>query len=172
MGLTPYLGEGYEFVSLRAPLAYGPGYSWFGIQLPDAPNAEIKVDCDDAKASLAAVAEFVKSLPRPLYLVGFSQGAMMALGVWLEHGDLVDGVVAMSGGWIPCFNTVNRSDSPVLMTHGDLDPLVPVHFGRESFDRIRQLGAPVEFKSFPMGHEVDEESLGMIRTWLQENVPS
>jgi phospholipase/carboxylesterase len=171
IGIMPYLGDGFNVVSVRAPVAYGPGYSWFDISFDEVAVSSMNVDCNQAQTNLRQILDLLSELPRPNVLIGFSQGAMMAIGVWLQFGDVVDGVVAMSGGWLHCFEPSQVSLGPVLMTHGEYDPLVPIQFAKQSFNDLGQLEAQVQFRSFPMAHEISEDSLLTVRNWLNVNFP-
>src|SRR5262245_15371022 len=102
MGLEPYLDERLLIVSARAPLAYGfGGYAWFEIQWR--PNG-IAIDRAQAERSRDLLVRFIGEAaaaygadPARVYLMGFSQGAMMSGWVALTQPDLVAGAVLMSG---------------------------------------------------------------------------
>src|SRR5438132_4222779 len=73
-------------VSVQAPVSLGGGQrAWFKLR-EDA--AGISFEPDDAraglKAAIGAVEEIARESPRPI-LLGFSQGAAMALGVALSR---------------------------------------------------------------------------------------
>lgn len=164
MGLSPYLPGDLNVVSVRAPLpyAYG-GFSWFGIDItPDGMTA----DGEQAVAGLHMLLELLEDVPEPVVLAGFSQGAMISIGMLLEHGNRVQGVVAMSGGWLPCFEAKNLSKARVLMTHGIYDQVVPFGLGEDSVARFREVGVEPDFRSYPMGHEISMDCLNDISEWL------
>src|SRR5437016_3690836 len=80
-------------VSLQGPLSLGgPMRAWFNL-MQDARG--ISFDPDEARAGLKAatlaVEEIAATSPRPI-LLGFSQGAAMALGVLLTRPELPLGV--------------------------------------------------------------------------------
>jgi phospholipase/carboxylesterase len=164
MGLAPYLDSRLKIVCPRAPLQspWG-GYSWFAT---DVSEEGLSIDEGDARNSLGKLKEFLESLEGPILLGGFSQGAMMSLGILLEHGNLVEGVVGMSGGWLPCFAANALQLKPVLMTHGRQDPLVPFSFGQTSAQRLTELGLPVEFRAYNMPHTISEECLDDVSEWV------
>lgn len=62
-----------------------------------------------------------------LALVGFSQGAMMALYIALRRDKPCAGVVGYSGALIGAESLAEdiRSRPPMLLAHGDADPVVP-----------------------------------------------
>ncbi|HET9221245.1 MAG TPA: PHB depolymerase family esterase, partial [Roseiflexaceae bacterium] len=102
IGLEPYLDERFLIVSARAPFSYGwGGYAWFEIQwMPD----RIAIDRAQAEQSRDLLVRFIGETvaaygadPARVYLMGFSQGAMMSGWVALTRPDLVAGTALMSG---------------------------------------------------------------------------
>ena len=65
--------------------------------------------------------------PDQLAVVGFSQGTMMALHVLPRRADPVAGIVAFSGRLLEPERLAAEalSKPPVLLVHGDQDPMVP-----------------------------------------------
>lgn len=89
-----------------------------------------------------------------VFIVGFSQGACLALEYATRHARRYGGVVAFTGGLIG--ETLNRarytgdfSETPVLITGGDTDPHVPLTRMEESAAILRQLGAEVTMEIYP-----------------------
>ena len=180
-GLTPYLDERFFILSARAPVVLGPGaYGWFNIEYT--PTGLV-ADVEQARASLRLAGDFIDELtdayaidPRRVYLMGFSQGAMMSLGLTLMRPAQVAGVVAMSGR-LPGreFQTTAGPDAPlaglpVLVTHGLYDPVLPISNGRDIRDRLTEWGAALTYREYPMGHEVSQESLRDVARWLTEQL--
>src|SRR5262245_54356302 len=88
--------------SLRAPHDYVVGYSWFPIDFRR--DGEVVPDVAAAHASLAALVAWLAAAPARLgtdparmYLLGFSQGAMMGLGALVTAPERLRGVIALSG---------------------------------------------------------------------------
>lgn len=49
-------------------------------------------------------------------------------------------------------------ETPMLLCHGEADPLVSVDFGRLSYERIKQFNKKVQFKTYPgLRHWVHDE---------------
>lgn len=132
--LVPHL-PGVAFVAPDAPepCAGNPfGRQWFPIPWIDgsseaAAAAGLASAADDLNAFLdARLAEYGLT-PDRMALVGFSQGAMMAMHVALRRPDPVAGVVAISGRLLEHERLAQDAVSrpPVLLVHGDQDDLVP-----------------------------------------------
>jgi len=169
MGLAPYMDPKLEIICLRAPLEspWG-GYSWFGI---DFDERGIIVDQAEARESLRQLVEFLETVDiGPRILGGFSQGAMMSLGVLAERPDLIQGVLAMSGAWLPEWKPVLATDVPVLMTHGTADQVVDFQRGQDAARVLSELGHQVEFHAYPMGHEIDGACLEEVCGWLDRQL--
>ncbi|MCA1613914.1 MAG: alpha/beta fold hydrolase [Acidobacteria bacterium] len=179
-GLAPYLDGRFFIVSARAPVVLGPGaYGWFNIEFTP---AGLVADAAQAHRSLRLAAGFVDELtdayrldPRRVYLLGFSQGAMMALGMAMARPSKISGVVAMSGR-LPAreFQPADAPDAlaglPVLVTHGLYDQMLPVSNGRAIRDRLAELGAALTYREYPMAHEVSAESLRDVARWLTDRL--
>jgi len=180
MGLAPYLDGRFFLVSPRAPLTFAPGmYGWFEVQLdPDHPV----INPAQAETSREMLVRFIGDVhaaygtdPRRVYLMGFSQGAIMSLSVLLTRPELLAGVVAMSGRILPeVLPRVAPPEAlrgiPVLVVHGVADPILPIHHGRATRDRLALLPLDLTYREYAMGHQVSEESLADVAAWLRRRL--
>jgi predicted esterase/catechol 2,3-dioxygenase-like lactoylglutathione lyase family enzyme len=109
--------------------------------------------------------------PSHTYLMGFCQGAVMALDLMLsEHGKLA-GVVAMSGQLLPEMRAAPTKPEvlqgfPVMVTHGVSDDIYPIGCGRIIRDTLTNWGMNLHYREYPDGHLLTQESLADVRTWL------
>jgi len=163
-------------VSLQGPIALGgPMRAWF--DLTQDPRGRISFDLEEARAAVqdaaAAVAEIAAGSPRP-FLLGFSQGAGIALGVALLRPELVAGVLSLSG----VARALDDRDHappdklrgfPVFAAHGLQDPLIPIELGRKLRDDLTQLGMEVEWHEYEMGHMVVPEEIADAREWSKKH---
>jgi phospholipase/carboxylesterase len=160
-------------VSLQAPLSLGgPMRAWFQMRR-DARG--ISFDAEEARGGLRAVTEAVEEIarasPRP-FLLGFSQGAAMALGVLLTRPDLPAGVIALSAmppGLEPqeLAPAEKLKGLPVFAGHGTDDPLLPIELARTVRDELQRLGLDLSWHEYPMGHMVIPEEISDVAEWLQ-----
>lgn len=179
MGLAPYLDPRFAVVSVRAPQALETGgYAWFAVQFTP---FGLVLDHDQAQASRLELESWLESLVaapgvdrRRVFLLGFSQGAGMALGAALHRPELVAGVAFLSGlvvpQMIPAGEPQALSALSVLMTHGRQDPLLPIARGRASRALLEQLPLRLRYREYEMGHEINEECLAEVRGWLTERL--
>ncbi|MEX0732631.1 MAG: alpha/beta fold hydrolase [Aquisalimonadaceae bacterium] len=108
-----------------------------------------------------------------IVLAGFSQGGAIALHLALRHPRKLAGMMALST-YLPLTDTAEaervdaNADTPILMCHGTMDPVVELRMGETSRETLATLGYPVEWHTYPMGHQVCMEEINDISRWLQE----
>src|SRR5690606_26971875 len=109
-------------------------------------------------------------------LAGFSQGGAVALHAGLRHAARLAGIIALST-YLPFrtrlaseLSAANR-EAPVLMCHGSQDAVVLPEFGEISRDVLMQQGIPVEWHSYPMGHNLCTPEVRDIARWLMTHLP-
>ena len=61
--------------------------------------------------------------------------------------------------------------TPVFMGHGTQDELIPLSWGQTSGDLLKDKGAAVELKSYPMGHSASETELQDLTRFLRRVLP-
>ena len=102
-------------------------------------------------------------------LLGFSQGACLALEFAARHAARYAGVFALSGGLIgPPGTPRNYSGSlegtPVFLGCSDRDPHIPLERVKESAEVFRRMNATVDERIYPrMGHTVNDDEILAIR---------
>lgn len=108
------------------------GRQWFPIPWLDGSSEEaarqgMAEAVDDLNAFLDKMMADEGLTPDRVILFGFSQGTMMALHVAPRRDQPVAGVVAFSGRLLEpeALATEARVKPPVLLLHGDQDPVVP-----------------------------------------------
>jgi phospholipase/carboxylesterase len=109
-----------------------------------------------------------------LALVGFSQGAMMALHVGPRRLGEVAGIVGYSG-ILPGPEFIQselRHRPPVLLIHGEADPLIPAMATYASMRVLGDAGFQVEWHIRPgLEHGIDQEGLELGADFLRRVLP-
>lgn len=110
-----------------------------------------------------------------IVIAGFSQGGAITLHAGLRYPERLAGLMALST-YLPLherlgaeISPANR-DVPILMVHGSFDPVLPQVLGESSCELLRAEGLPVEWHSYPMQHQVCEEEIERIGSWLRERL--
>lgn len=103
-----------------------------------------------------------------LALVGFSQGAMLALHVAL-HRPQPAGVVAYSGAFLNDPMELKVARPPVLLIHGTEDQVLPASASQAAEEALKTLGVPITLSLLSgLGHGIDSRGLGMGGAFLKE----
>jgi phospholipase/carboxylesterase len=177
IGLAPVLAPLMPDVVFHAPNAPYPcegnptGFQWFGIN---------RLDPASRLAGTRAAAPFVDTFldetlakydldESKTALVGFSQGTMMALHVGLRRAQQVAGIVgfsgAMAGGDV--LKDEIKVRPPVLLVHGDADPMLPHQLTEEAAVALQRNGVEVAVHiAAGVGHGIDQTGLGHAARFL------
>lgn len=177
--LADALDPRLAIASLRAPYEAEPmGHAWYALDWRTSPPTPRLDEAERSRAALAAfLPEVVARLgadPARVFLLGFSQGAVMALAVALTRPDLVRGVVAHSARLLPLLERPEGRASPealrrldVLVLHGADDDVIPVENGRAIREALAPaLGDRITYAEHDAGHFVTEASLADVAAWL------
>ena len=116
--------------------------------------------------------------PDRVAILGFSQGACLALEFAARHPDRYAGIFALSGGLIG--DTIDESryretleETPVFLGCSDIDPFIPLERVQESSIVMRRLGADVTERIYPnLAHTVNDDEVRQIRTILGQALNS
>ena len=104
-------------------------------------------------------------------LAGFSQGGAIVLHTGLRYQNQLAGILALSmhlptiHHLAPQLSPANRN-VPIMMAHGQMDPVVPVAKAIETRQELTRLGYEVSWHVYPMQHSVCEDEIREIRSWL------
>jgi phospholipase/carboxylesterase len=111
-------------------------------------------------------------LQHQIYLMGFSQGACLALEVSARFAAKFGGVIAFSGGLIG--NVIDErkyhghfQGTKVFIGTSDKDPHVPVIRAEESKEMMEKRGANATLIVYKgMGHTITQEEID----WVKQNI--
>ena len=107
-----------------------------------------------------------------ILLAGFSQGGVLAFQTALYYPKRLAGILALStfladSERLESGKTEANADIPILMCHGQRDMVLPMAMGKSSLTALKAAGYSVEWREYPMGHEVCLEEIQEISRWLQ-----
>jgi len=163
IGLSQYLHT-KEF-ALLAPQA--TQHTWYPYSFM-APVQENEPWLGSALSLLEAAMASARSAgiaDKEIYLLGFSQGACLALEFAARNASAYGGIIAFTGGLIGA--TLNASNysgnfrgTPVFIGSSNPDPHVPVERVRASEKIFQDLGAAVSVKIYNgMGHTTNQDEI-------------
>ncbi|AYH43475.1 esterase [Azoarcus sp. DN11] len=147
-------------VSVRSPdpSDFGMGWQWFPVR---AVTEENRID-----RIAAAMPGFVQAVrgwqkrsgldPEATTLIGFSQGAIMALESTQLPDAIAAQVISIAGRFAQppriCPETIT-----VHFVHGDDDPVIDPRYSIAAADRLASMGARVDLNMIPeVGHMIDQ----------------
>lgn len=181
LGLADPLGPHLPGVAFYAPDAPEPcannpfGRQWFPIPwLDGSTETQARDGLVQASADLNAFLDTVLAAegigPERLAVVGFSQGTMMALEVLPRRAAAVAGIVGFSGRLLrpEALPAEARVRPPVLLCHGDQDPMVPFADMGRAEAALAAAGFEVATHVMPRtGHGISPDGLGAALGFLR-----
>ncbi len=152
------------------PCAMAPGgRQWF--RLTDRnPNERWNGVCSAHPVIDAFIDSELETLgvqPDRLAVVGFSQGAMMALHVGLRRKIAPAGVIGLSGTLVgsehigeATARSTAGAPPPVLLMHGHMDEVIPVDSMFMTADQLAAANIPCQWHlAIGLGHSIDGEEI-------------
>lgn len=105
-----------------------------------------------------------------IILIGFSQGAAMALHAGLHSPVALGGIVALSG-YLPLVSTLKPtlpSTTPFFIGYGRYDPIVMPAWSQHSLEVLKKMGySKVAIEGYPMEHRVCPEEITALSNWVK-----
>ena len=154
--------------------------AWYDIKTL---TAEGRADEPGIRESVAVVGTLIAAeralgiASERIVIAGFSQGGALALNAALRHPEPLAGILALSA-YLPLqallaneLAEANRQ-TPILMCHGQFDPVLPLALGVMACNWLRSSGFKVEWKEYLMQHQVCQPEIHDIAAWLRARLPA
>ncbi|HIU37257.1 MAG TPA: dienelactone hydrolase family protein [Candidatus Aphodousia faecigallinarum] len=148
--------------------------AWYDIY-DETFDSQQKEDIDGMNQAADTISALIeeqrqKNPQSPIWLGGFSQGAALALLVGMSQINPVAGVIALSG-YVPNHPRFDElsdvaKQTPIFMAHGTLDSVITIAQARAGLEILNKAGASVEFKDYPMMHEICPDELSDIAEFI------
>jgi phospholipase/carboxylesterase len=162
------------FASVHAPLQHDSGFGRQWWSVADRTPAVTEAGARTAAAYLDGFidAELARlALPATAFaIMGFSQGAMIALFTGLRRAAAPRAILAFSGALIApqALPAELANRAPVLLVHGEADEAVPVSRSHDAEAALVAAGIPVEAHYIPrLGHGIDDTGISLGALALQ-----
>ncbi|MBM9488809.1 alpha/beta fold hydrolase [Pseudomonas sp. ICBG1301] len=180
-GIKDALPSTWTYLSVRAPMPVDPsGYRWFARKPGD---GDYDGETADLQRSARLIEDFVTQATAKyhtqsdrVFLVGFSQGAIMSYEVGLRKPGLVRGIAALSGSVLPVLKAELKPDAAldklaIFIGHGTLDQALPYTAATLANDVLLGLGLKPEFHGYMgMPHTVSEAEVQDLKAWLEQSL--
>lgn len=154
-----------DFLAAEAPFpAPGGGRQWFpsDAMTPEAIAHGLQTVGPWLDAFLDEMLAARRLPESHLALVGFSQGAMLALHVGLRRAAAPAAIVGFGAALPSADNLASeiRARPPIFLIHGEADEVVPFSAMTETRERLKALGVPARSMRRPgLGHGVDDDGI-------------
>lgn len=172
--LVPHLPAEFVFAAVRAPLGLpwpSPGHSWYQIEDLQTRNP------DDITAAAGRLIEWLDEVAvdaASVGLLGFSQGASVALQTLRVAPDRIDYVVNLSGyaapGALPSDAALARDKPPVFWGRGTADDVIPEFLVDHTTDWLPRHSDLSGRVYQGLTHSVSEQELDDVRIFLQKRL--
>lgn len=165
-----------EFPLEGAPYSYAPMFTWMKRGANDRPlDGELERVAGSLSAFIDQACERYHVDAERLALMGFSQGGFLAYRLALSQPHRWQGA-AMLSTWLSdeAADDVHpdAADLPLLVQHGTNDPLVGVDRGRNSRDQLQAMRMNLDYREYPMQHEIGRQSMHDLSVWLTDRLLS
>jgi phospholipase/carboxylesterase len=165
------------FASVHAPFPHDSGFGrqWWSVAHRSPPVVEAGARTAAAYLDGFLDAELTRlDLPPDAYaIMGFSQGAMMALFVGLRRPVAPRAILAFSGALVAPGSLPAElgNHAPVLLVHGEADEAVPVSRSHDAEAALLAAAVPVEAHYIPrLGHGIDDTGISLGALALQRGL--
>ncbi len=151
-------------------------YDLYGLTA-DAPTDEAGLDISAAYLQSLIEKENQRGIKTSRIVVaGFSQGGAVALHFATRFSKSLAGVMALST-YLPLAEALEEKKhsenqaTAWLMTHGTHDDVIVIDIAEQSQEALIAANFTVEFKRYPMAHQVCDQEIVDIKHYLLQQLP-
>ena len=104
-----------------------------------------------------------------IIIAGFSQGGAVGYQVALTYKKPLAGILALSSYFATYQSITTNPENkniPIQIFHGTADPVVPESLGQQCHKILMEMGYEVNYKTYPMQHNVCAEEIVDISAWF------
>lgn len=177
--LRDMLPDNFLITSVRAPMTLAPNaYQWFRSETIKGVKGgnlkDLKTNSDLIKSFIKGALKKYNADPSRVYLIGFSQGAMMSFEVGLTSPELLRGIAPLSGR---IFESLTPNVKPssafknlkIFIGHGTADEKVLYHYATEAVSILKEKQIPAVLHTYQgMQHSINEQEINDLVKWLKE----
>ncbi len=159
-GSPPRCGRAVPEQSRLQAFGGGPA-CWFDQQTPDGGKAALATALDVVAAQVRLAGK------RPVALVGFSQGCMVAAQYVAAHPQQLRAVLCFGGRLMQPIHVPQGPHAvQIRFVHGKNDPLVPLAKAKESVEILRKARLSATLTEHDGGHVIPRQLTPELAAWL------
>lgn len=177
-GFAESLPPRFFVVSVRGRYSLAPNmYAWYEINFTDMKkfnNMEQGLESRDRLLEfIDAIVEKENLDSKDVWLLGFSQGAILSYSIALNHPDKIQHAAILSGYPDPGFigaidSNSDFSNLDFFISHGVQDPVIPVDWARNGKPLLDKIGIKNEYHEYPAGHGVVPQNFYDLVHWMEK----
>lgn len=158
-------------ITINAGMVMPGWYDIVGADIADKQDAEGMAESREILEGFITSENERGIASKNIIIAGFSQGGAVTYHTAVRSQHKLAGILALST-YLPFADDVATEhsgvniDTPIFTNHGAFDPVVPMHLGKMSADILSKLGYRLEWREYPMQHQVALEQLKDIGAWI------
>lgn len=180
-GIKDYLRPEAHYVSVRAPMTLGfGGFAWYPIHFDQvgAKTSDTTVAAESRDLLRRFIIEFRKAhnlSDNPLWLMGFSQGAILSYAYCLNYPQEVAKVMALSGYVLKeivpeQYNLSGLQHLRFFVSHGSQDDIIPIQAARMTVEFLEKLKIQHRYQEYPAGHGLNPDNMQDLKIWFMDEL--
>lgn len=180
--LSNGLDERFLTISVRAPFKGKEiGYAWYDLEF--LPNKQVSCNYNQLKESKAKLLSFIsnackayKADSTKVFLMGFSQGAIMAYDLALTNPKKISGIMALSGRLLEDTKKNKLDDNAItkvkyFIGHGYSDNVIDISEAEKANEFLKTKNIKeVTYRNYEMPHSISGNELNDIKKWLKKQI--
>lgn len=177
--LAQFLPNNFLVVSVRAPYPVSDnGFEWFEKDRKQQKYTPIKKMIEESRGLVLKFIPQVVSKYHAdaanVYVMGFSQGAIMSYETGLIAPSVIKGIGVLSGVLPDGFEKEIKPSAAlnrlrIFIAHGTADKILSFEDGKAGYDRLVKIGLKPEFHSYTgMPHSINGDVMTDVTKWLKK----
>lgn len=175
------LPDEFHIISARALHTLSMGmYAWYAIDFIDMEkfnNIPQGLESRDRLVEFIDAITIQENLDQDnVWLIGFSQGAILSYSIALNYPEKVKNIAILSGYPEPNFIgeeiEINPefSDLNFFISHGTDDMVIPIDWARNGEKMLDQLNIKNEYREYRSGHGIVPQNFWDLMAWIKKNL--
>ncbi|WP_185861312.1 alpha/beta hydrolase [Blattabacterium cuenoti] len=171
------LPEDFFIISIQGFHCLGEDkYSWYDIDFDDKKKF---INLIQAKNTIEKISFFIDEAIKeyqlkknPVWICGFSQGAILSYAIALKNSDKIKKVIALSGylenNLLP-EKIDHYTDLDFFISHGKYDPIIPINWVKKGLKFLKHKKIlSLYYKEYECGHTLNDLNYQDLINWIEE----
>ena len=174
--LREYFSKDVAIISLRWSFSLGmERYAWYPVDFstgkPVYSTEDVELWYIEILSCIREVSEKYPIKSENIFLMGFSQGAIMSYYTLWKSPETIWGIIALSGRLLAEIDASHIQEEKyigkrVFIGHGEFDSMIPFVASEYTQDFIKNLGITPDFHMYKSPHTITDAEMRDIARWL------